>query len=429
MAYNLQADKWKLFLQYISSGLKLDRSLGIWLAEPHQQWTWFYNPMENAVYNHVDSNTWYKYSNLPTSRLTRHRENQYANPVLSSPPTDYCYPITVTKENHYIYSVPSQSGFPVEYSNSTPQLWDSSETPAPFHNTPYFYQWLIGPTPLTLAQCIDLEEEIKQGSLLSCSDGAYCPITNKGSHSWLFSNNTKQLLASGAGPTDGHPILMSSYRTELGGILTALYIIHRICDYYHTLSGKVTLFCDNKGAVSSSFKQAIPGISPFLSSDYDLIHLAKHLIAITPITVAGEWVKGHYSGNNRKIQHDLNDKADELAGEHLDNQTSGSGTNASQIPIPGYKVRLLKENCVITSKYRSIKWSHSEFNLVHWTAHGAAFGRLSCHQQISIAKLIHNLANTNRNFFYTTIHCHYVQGAPLRKNCLTMSFVVLSHHQ
>jgi hypothetical protein len=118
----------------------------------------------------------------------------------------------------------------------------------------------------------------------------------------------------------------------LGGILAALYIIHRICDYYHTSSGKITLFCDNKGAISNSFKKATPGISPFLSSDYDLIQLVKHLIAIIPVTVAGEWVKGHYSGKNRKIQHDLNEKADELAGEHLDNQTSRSG------PIPGYKV-------------------------------------------------------------------------------------------
>jgi hypothetical protein len=131
---------WKLFLQYISSGTKLDRNLGIWLAEPHQQWKWFYNPTENAIYNHVNSTTWYKYTHLPPSRLTRHRRHHYVNPVPSSPPTNYCHPKTITKENDYIYSIPSQSGFPVEQSHSTPQLWDSSEIPAPFRNAPYLYQ-------------------------------------------------------------------------------------------------------------------------------------------------------------------------------------------------------------------------------------------------------------------------------------------------
>ncbi len=147
--------------------------------------------------------------------------------------------------------------------------------------------------------------------------------------------------------------------------------------------------------------------------------------------MAGEWVKGHYSGKNRKIQHDLNDKADELAGIHLDNQNFRSGTNISHIPNPGYTIRLLKDNCVITSKYRSIicychheqqlqnyilkrtKWSHREFHQVHWTAHGAAFTRLSRHQQITMAKLIHNLANTNRQS-----HLYY-KTSPLCPGCTT----------
>jgi hypothetical protein len=33
---------------------------------------------------------------------------------------------------------------------------------------------------------------------------------------------------------EGHPDLLSSYRSKLGGILASLYIIHRICQYYRT---------------------------------------------------------------------------------------------------------------------------------------------------------------------------------------------------
>jgi hypothetical protein len=78
------------------------------------------------------------------------------------------------------------------------------------------------------------------------------------------------MISQGAGPTDGHAPLLSSYRTELSGIITALYIIYRICDYYHLDSGKATLFCDNKGVIRKTFQPQQLGITPFLSSDYDL---------------------------------------------------------------------------------------------------------------------------------------------------------------
>jgi hypothetical protein len=102
--------------------------------------------------------------------------------------------------------------------------------------------------------------------------------------------------------------MLSSHRSELGGILAALYIIHRICQYYDIETGRATLFCDNKRAINNSFKPITPGLSPYFSSNYDLLLLVKQIIAATPITIMGEWVKGHYSGNNRNIQHDLNDQ-------------------------------------------------------------------------------------------------------------------------
>jgi hypothetical protein len=181
--------------------------------------------------------------------------------------------------------------FHIDILPEEPQQWDLSIIPAPFTNTPHFFQRLIGKQPPTLHQCSTLAAAIENESLLSCSDGAYCPVTYRGSQSWLFGSVTDHSIARGAGPTDGHPTSMSSYRTELGGILAALYIIHRICEYYAISSGKVILYCDNKGAIGNIFKPAISGISPYLSSNYDLLRLIKHLVATIPITIIGEWVK------------------------------------------------------------------------------------------------------------------------------------------
>jgi hypothetical protein len=58
---------------------------------------------------------------------------------------------------------------------------------------------------------------------------------------------------------------MSSY-------LAAIYVISKICIYYHISSGKAILFCDNKGAISKAFKTPQMGITPFLTTDFDLLH-------------------------------------------------------------------------------------------------------------------------------------------------------------
>jgi hypothetical protein len=36
-------------------------------------------------------------------------------------------------------------------------------------------------------------------------------------------------------------------------------------------------------------------ITPYKAADHDLIHLAQHLLHLTPIPVIGSWAKGHYS--------------------------------------------------------------------------------------------------------------------------------------
>jgi hypothetical protein len=184
--------------------------------------------------------------------------------------------------------------------------------------------------------------------------------------------------------------------------------------------------------LTNSFKYITPGISPFFSADYDILHLLKQLLATIPITIVGEWVKGHYTGKRKKIQHRLNETADAVAGAHLEAQGYTSPTNQPPVPYPGYRVRLLKDNHVLTSKYyqaisqacnekplqdyilKNTKWSSREFYMLHWDAHEKASLRLTRHQQITMTKLIHNLANTNKQNFL------YYQMSPLCLGCLSV---------
>lgn len=103
-------------------------------------------------------------------------------------------------------------------------------------------------------------EEIKASSI--CSDGTYHPVHKCGSHGWVFASEAQGTIATGSGPSDGHPTLLSSYRSELGRILASLYVIYNICDHYNIQEGKATLYCDNKGAIQKSFRAPPQGITP-----------------------------------------------------------------------------------------------------------------------------------------------------------------------
>jgi hypothetical protein len=152
---------------------------------------------------------------------------------------------------------------------------------------------------------------------VACSDGAYAKKTATSSHAQVFASGLVcNIVATGVGPVDGHPALLSSYRSELSGILAALYIVFHICQHYNITMGQMTLYCDNKGALRNSFCPIKEGITPYLSTDHDLIELVQHLLSLIPITIATEWVKGNYTGRNREYKHDLNDKADCLARDY-----------------------------------------------------------------------------------------------------------------
>ncbi len=121
-----------------------------------------------------------------------------------------------------------------------------------------FFQCIIGEETPKESQCEQIKAEILDDSLLTCSDGAFCPSTHTGSHCCVFASEICHTIVSGAGPDDEHSTLISSYYSELGGILATLYIIHRICRYYYITTGDAKLYSDNKGVITKMFQAPSP---------------------------------------------------------------------------------------------------------------------------------------------------------------------------
>jgi formate/nitrite transporter FocA (FNT family) len=78
--------------------------------------------------------------------------------------------------------------------------------------------------------CQDIVQKLSQGHLVACSDGAYDKKKATSSHVQVFASGLVcNIVATCIGQVDGHPALLSSYRSELSGILATLYIVFCIC--------------------------------------------------------------------------------------------------------------------------------------------------------------------------------------------------------
>ncbi len=156
--------------------------------------------------------------------------------------------------------------------------------------------------------------------LYVCADGSYVKELQQGCHDWVFSTPHHRILWKGASPAISHPMVMLPYHVEFSGLTSVPFTLLWICTTQGIDSSSVRIFCDNESALHRVFATIQVSNNPLgqLSLDIDLITCARDVLLQLPVDVkvAKEWVKGHYTGNQRKIQHDLNDLADKLAVEH-----------------------------------------------------------------------------------------------------------------
>jgi ribonuclease HI len=345
--------QWHLFLQHFCRGRRLITSLGRWICPPQRRWKWFQDRNQVVWEKVTDSQKWHIYHALPSQRRrTRHSSLIYRDgvPSLTTPLESLLCPVTIESVPGGCFKVSSSgSPFVLPEPLSVPNLWRHAHTPEAFQNTPAFFQHLLN-NPPTEQECQAIAEELQDKTLEVCSDGACDETQALSSHGVVFASGlSHEKVASVAGPVDGHPKMVTSYRAELSGIVAALYIIYRVCQHHQVNAGAMTLYWDNKGALMNAFQPIPAGITPYFHTDHDLVELAQSLLQILPIIVTTAWVKGHHKGKDKEFKHVLNDTADRLAGSFQAKQTPHH-TIRKPLPPPGYRVHLLYDSSTITTK-------------------------------------------------------------------------------
>ncbi len=147
-------------------------------------------------------------------------------------------------------------------------------------------------------------------------------------------------------------------------------------------------------------------------------------VALFCLTV---WVKGHYMGKNRELQHNLNDEAHKLAHSfvpHLDyypmdwsHPSNFVSQNLRHYLTYKWQEHILEElhsPALQATTCKNTSWSTHQFFMVHWVALKHCLVSMPRTTQISYRKLIHGLLNTNaQNKKYYKVsdlcpHCNHL---------------------
>eukprot|EP00957_Ditylum_brightwellii_P051238 3884876-Ditylum_brightwellii.AAC.1 len=149
---------------------------------------------------------------------------------------------------------------------------------------------------------------------------------------------------------------MSSYRTELAGILAALYCLNALCDYTKKqVLAQLPLYCDNAAAVLTAKSSTSPDLKAHVCADYDIsAEVRTERTNITNLSVS--WVKAHQDKKKPFVELTLDVKLNCTADKDAEffQLNASADLQPTLVPpeLPLTKTYLVINGTVITNNLR-----------------------------------------------------------------------------
>jgi hypothetical protein len=111
------------------------------------------------------------------------------------------------------------------------------------------------------------------------------------------------VILSGGGPDDGDPLLMTSYRSELGGLASSLAVLGMLERSGCLNIRSVKCVSDNQSAVRACKRKQTESIFHRIESDYDLLATITNLQGdwCNGVNIQYAWVRGHADSLEREM--------------------------------------------------------------------------------------------------------------------------------
>jgi hypothetical protein len=134
---------------------------------------------------------------------------------------------------------------------------------------------------------------VKPVDLIIATNGSV--LFGVGCHGLVLSTKEETILLRGGGPDDGIQSLMTSYQSELGGMVAGLAVLGTLFRSGTMNIGSIRFICDNESAVTTARRPTSESIFHNTRCDWDLIATIQDLIVrwYKGIALSFHWVKGH----------------------------------------------------------------------------------------------------------------------------------------
>ena len=284
---------------------RLVEKLGPWTVNPFLDWSWFYSPTEDRIYEqHPDH--WNFYSRQATLRQSHFPIFSFQNQMEQDdePPLDLQRGTVIILQNHQVRLTGYRSA-----------QFQEKQTPATL--TERIEQ--LPPSALwAIADCSfqdegrDLVQAIIDGTAIGVSDGSFKNAI--GTSGWVLEDSLGHRIR-GANVIPGSRLDQSSYRGELDGLYAMILMAEQLCLQYSIQSGSIEIGCDGLEALLKSFGDFN---LPYNAVDYDMLVAIRVKLKKSPLKWKYRHVKGHQDDNNNIIlDHwaNLNIEMDLLAKE------------------------------------------------------------------------------------------------------------------
>jgi hypothetical protein len=164
-------------------------------------------------------------------------------PWIVTQPHRFSHKIQVTQRTHYhevavkVNIVCRSNGGPTHIHTYTSGIGLS------FLALPRHIRRLTGDIP-ALPSPFDFDEPV---DLIVATDGSV--LFGVGYHGWVLATKEETILLHGGGPGDGIQSLMTSYRSELGGLVAGLAVLGTLFRSGAMNIRSIRFICDNKSAL------------------------------------------------------------------------------------------------------------------------------------------------------------------------------------
>jgi hypothetical protein len=167
---------------------------------------------------------------------------------------------------------------------------------------PRHIQRLNGDIPaLPTPPPFDLDEPV---DLIIATNGSV--LFGVGYHDWVLATKEETILLRGGGPDDGIQSLMTSYRSELGGLVAGLAVLGTLFCSGAMNIRSIRFICDNESAVTAARRPKSESIFHNTRCDWDFIATIQDLIVrwCKGIALSFHWVNGHADRIDRPLTRD-----------------------------------------------------------------------------------------------------------------------------